>query len=238
MEGPPAGPPLVLLHGLATRWQIFRPLIRQLSKQWHVYALDFRGHGKSGHVSGHYGVEDMVQDTIAFLEAKLTEPAVLFGHSMGGWVAAAVAVRLPKAVRAIVLADTALYPAPIPDDDTLKALFGADAAAIRSRGTEALQGQGWQSLKELDPDVLSAYLDGRLMEGFDADSLLPRVSCPVLLLQGDAAHGGFMSDADVERGLQLLPRAKHVHFAESGHWLHVQQPGDVAQETSAFLASV
>jgi pimeloyl-ACP methyl ester carboxylesterase len=238
-EGPPTGPPLVLLHGLATRWQIFRPLMRALSKEWHVYALDFRGHGKSGRVTGRYGVRDMIDDTIAFLEAKIAEPAVLFGHSMGGWVAVGVGVQRPEAVRAIVLADTALYPARLPDDATLAALFGADATAIRTRGVGALTAvTGWQSLKEMDPDVLSAYLDGRLMEGFDADVLLPRVSCPVLLLQGDADHGGFMTDTEVERGISLLPRAKHVRFGESGHWLHVQQPGEVAQETKSFLAGI
>jgi pimeloyl-ACP methyl ester carboxylesterase len=42
-EGPPNGPPLVLLHGLTGRWQAFLSVIPALSVRWHDYALDFRG---------------------------------------------------------------------------------------------------------------------------------------------------------------------------------------------------
>ena len=47
-EGPPAGPPLVLLHGSSLRWQHFLPVIPLLGWRWHLYALDLRGHGRSG----------------------------------------------------------------------------------------------------------------------------------------------------------------------------------------------
>lgn len=235
-ESPASGPPLVLLHGLATRWQIFRPLIRRLSKEWHVYALDFRGHGTSGRTPGRYSVGAFADDVVAFLEAKVDEPAVLFGHSMGGWVAAAVAARVPERVRAIVLADTDLYPVPIPDDATVMALFGVDTAAIRSGRTGGIQ--GFQSLKDLDQDVLLAYLEGRLTSGFDAETLLPQVQCPALLLQGNMTEGGFMSDEGVRRALTLLPQGSHVFFPESGHWLHVQQPAEVAEAAGSFLAAV
>jgi pimeloyl-ACP methyl ester carboxylesterase len=237
VEGPPSGPPLLLLHGLATRWQIFRPLIRGLPSQWHVYALDFRGHGKSGWAPGRYSVEALVRDTEAFMRGNVKEPAVLFGHSMGGWVAAQLAVQLPDRVRAIVLADTALYPARVPDDATLSALFGIDPSIIRS-GTFGSVGSWPQSLSQLDPALISAYLDGRLVEGFDADTVLPRVSCPVLLLQGDPAGGGFMTDQDVAAARRLLPNLEHVCFDGAGHWLHVQDADRVVRELQRFLSSL
>lgn len=236
VEGPDSGPDLVLLHGLATRWQIFRPLIRQLSKAWHVYAPDFRGHGQSGWTGPSYDVASLIADTIIFLERQVTTPVNLFGHSMGGWVGAGVAAQRPDLVRALIMADTALYPAQFPDDTTLQALFGIDRAAILD-GTASTH--AWpQSLKDLDPEVLVAYVKGRLTEGFDADALLPRVQCPVLLLQGNPAEGGFMTDEDVARGQELLGRVTLVHFPASGHWLHVQQPADVVHATSDFLTSL
>lgn len=237
VEGPPSGPPLILLHGLATRWQIFRSLIRSLQDSWHIYALDFRGHGKSGHSPGDYGQEAFVEDTVAFIRAKVTEPAVLLGHSMGGWVAAGVAVRIPEAVRAIILVDTALYPALIPDDETLTALFGVEAAVVRA-GVSGSIGAWPQSLRELDPDVMASYLDGRLVREFDADRLLPQIRCPVLLLQGNPSNGGFMTDEDVERALPQLVRARHVRFPDAGHWLHIQDTQDVVRETTNFLAAL
>lgn len=107
-EGPPSGPPLVLLHGFTGRWQGLLPIIPALLMRWHIYALDFRGHGKSGRVPGHYRPEDYLADTMAFVQHQLTKPAILFGHSAGGLYALGLAAQLPKKVRALVVGDTPL----------------------------------------------------------------------------------------------------------------------------------
>jgi pimeloyl-ACP methyl ester carboxylesterase len=108
-EGPSNGPPLVLLHGLTGRWQAFLSVIPALSVRWHIYALDFRGHGKSGRVPRQYQLQDYVEDVKAFVQRQLTEPAVLFGHSLGGVIAMLVTAILPEAVRALVLADSIIF---------------------------------------------------------------------------------------------------------------------------------
>lgn len=56
----------------------------------HIYALDFRGHGNSGRTPGQYLLRDYVVDVKAFLEHQLMEPAIVFGASLGGWVAVMV----------------------------------------------------------------------------------------------------------------------------------------------------
>ncbi len=106
-EGPPAGPSLLLLHGFTGRWQGFLPLIPLLSLRWHVYAPDYRGHGKSGRVPGRYGAEDFLSDVVAFVRGVVKEPAVLFGHSLGALFALALAERLPDQVRAVIVGDIA-----------------------------------------------------------------------------------------------------------------------------------
>jgi pimeloyl-ACP methyl ester carboxylesterase len=166
------------------------------------------------------------------MRAKLSEPAVIFGHSMGGWVAASVAARAPEAVRAIILVDTALYTKPVPDDATLTNLFGADAAALREGGTSL---RSWpQSLRDLDPEVITTYIEGRLVGDFDV-SLYESVQCPVLLLQGDPAEGGLMSENDVTLALQHFKHARHVKIERTGHWVHVQEGERVVKEMEAFL---
>ena len=106
-EGPDSGPPLVLLHGLTDRWQYFLPVIPALSLRWHLYALDFRGHGGSGR-SPPYRYCDNISDTISFLENVIGEEAVLFGASMGGGVALMVAGNRPDLVGAIVFGDASI----------------------------------------------------------------------------------------------------------------------------------
>ncbi len=104
-EGAASGSPLVLLHGGSARWQSALPLIPEFSRHWHVYAPDLRGHGLSGHVAGHYRLRDYATDIAAFLEQCVQQPAVLFGHSLGGHVAILVAAWYPHLVRGLIIGD-------------------------------------------------------------------------------------------------------------------------------------
>ena len=107
-EGPACGSPLVFLHGGSGRWQSYEGSLPDLAARYHLYAPDFRGHGKSGRVPGRYRLQDFAEDTIAFLRECVTEPAYLFGHSMGGQVALLVAGQIPDYVRAVAVGDSPL----------------------------------------------------------------------------------------------------------------------------------
>ena len=100
-----SGYPLVLLHGGSARWQASMPIIAELSKRYRIYAPDLRGHGRSGRAPGHYTVSDYAMDVGAFLEGVVKEPAVLYGHSLGGQVAIMVAARYPDLVAGLVIGD-------------------------------------------------------------------------------------------------------------------------------------
>ena len=104
-EGPASGPPLVLLHGGSARWQSALPLIPELSRNWQIYAPDLCGHGNSGRVPGGYRLRDYAADITAFLEQVVQQPAVLFGHSLGGQVAILIAAWYPQLVRGLIIGD-------------------------------------------------------------------------------------------------------------------------------------
>ena len=107
-EGPPSGPTLMFLHGGSGRWQSYEGIVSELAVHFHVYAPDFRGHGRSGRVPGRYQYQDYADDTITFLRHCVAEPAYLFGHSMGGMIALLVAAQCPDCVRAVVVGDSPL----------------------------------------------------------------------------------------------------------------------------------
>jgi pimeloyl-ACP methyl ester carboxylesterase len=249
MEGPPSGAPLVLLHGFAGRWQGFLPVIPPLSMRWHLYAMEFRGHGKSGHVPGRYRPQDYLMDTSAFVERVVVEPAVVFGHSMGALYGLWIASLMPERIRALILGDIPLTKASwaaLPDTTESSARERELAASRRSvaelvplladipvpnedpplRYGDLPEVDGpalreWaKTITQLDPDVLELHAQGRKSEfwgGFDMDGMLPKICCPVLLLQGNSELGGLMSDADVKHGLSVLPEAYHVKIEHAGH---------------------
>ena len=77
-----------------------------------------------------------------------------------------------------------------------------------------------------------------MFEGYKDEELLPAVSCPVLLLQGNPALGAAMTDNDVKRALSLFPQATHVRIEETGHELHLNRPESVIKAITYFLESL
>ncbi|HEY5983538.1 MAG TPA: alpha/beta hydrolase [Anaerolineales bacterium] len=133
-EGPEAGPPLVLLHGLPGRWQEFLPILPPLMLRWHIFAVDARGQGASGRVPGGYHSSAFGKDFAAFLEQRVKAPAVVLGHSAGGSFALDVAGRVPERVRALILGDSPL------DLEWLRAWMASPGAMGRYKAYRALAG--------------------------------------------------------------------------------------------------
>ena len=103
-EGPESGPPILLLHGLTDRWQFFQPIMPSLTQRWHVYALDFRGHGASSH-SPPYRYLDHINDTTAFIENVIGGQVNVFASSLGGMISLMVAASRPDLVKCLVFGD-------------------------------------------------------------------------------------------------------------------------------------
>ncbi|MEU6584206.1 alpha/beta hydrolase [Nocardia sp. NPDC046763] len=221
------GPPLVLLHGVGARWQVYSPLMVALSDHYAQYAPDLRGHGVSGR-SADYGIGDFAYDVIDFIDSVVGEPAHLYGHSLGGWVALTVAARRPELVRSLVIADSGIYPADIPRETALLWLAGLPLA-LRSLA---------KSLDQFDAQVLTQYNDGRMTRDYDPDELLVRVRCPALLIQGDAARGAFMSDNDVRRATASLADVRHVRIEGVGHGLHIEDTTGIADTLCEFHRTI
>jgi pimeloyl-ACP methyl ester carboxylesterase len=218
------GPTVLLLHGLGARWQVFGPLLVGLRGQGHLFAPDFRGHGQSGRTPGHYRLEDYVADAMAVLR-RIPKPVIIYGHSLGGWVALALAAACPSEVSGIIVADSAIHPENISPDLAVSYLAELPLA-LRSLA---------KSLSQLDPEVMEHFRDGRLTAGYDPVTLLPRVSCPVLLLQGDTTRDALMTDHDVRSALSLLPDGTAVRIEGAGHGLHVEDAGQVLDLLLPFI---
>jgi pimeloyl-ACP methyl ester carboxylesterase len=267
-EGPANGPPLVLLHGLGRRWQVFLPLIPALNLRWHIFAPDLRGHGKSSRVARGYHGPQYSEDIACLLRERVSAPAVLFGHSLGGMLAMWVASHHPELVRALILGDNMVVVRQL-RNPMYTALFSGLRDLARQGGSveQIAEGIGkirlpvegsddfitirqlpgndeayllsWaRCVQQADPDTYDMTLDGSSLQGWDGESALRGIGCPTLLLQATQELGGLMSDADVALATRLLPHHTHVKFRNLGHALFIQQPEPVLRAVTNFLESL
>ncbi len=105
--GDPAKPTVILLHGLGGSTANWAMNVAALSQNYHVIALDQVGFGKSDKRFLKYRVGTFVDFLDKFMSELKIESASLVGNSMGGWVAALMAIKYPNRVNKIVLADAA-----------------------------------------------------------------------------------------------------------------------------------
>jgi pimeloyl-ACP methyl ester carboxylesterase len=103
-----AGIPLVLIHGLGSRAEDWSPMIPALAAAgFHVYAPDLLGYGRSARPDVVYSVSLEEGIVIDFMHTVGLERADLDGWSMGGWIAAKLALDHPEMVDRVVLDDSA-----------------------------------------------------------------------------------------------------------------------------------
>ena len=96
-----SGPPLLLVAGIATDSASWRPLMPLLMPRFSLIMIDNRGAGRST-ADGDLRIDDMIADCAALLDHLGIAQADVVGHSMGGLIAAGLAIRHPGHVRRLV----------------------------------------------------------------------------------------------------------------------------------------
>ncbi len=250
-----SGVPLVLLHGLTSNKGAWRPLLPTLEADYHVYALDLRGHGKSGRApDNQYRNIDYARDVIAFMQ-QLATPVVLMGQSLGAMVAIVVAAQYAVGVRTLILLDPPLFSFDEiivqlepertqwvslvaaamkgnPDYDTIVARL---RAALPDVADEQIKGTATY-ISGVAAEAAEAALRNEIWQGIDLPQALRQIACPTLLVHGDWESGAVMRPPDIERFKQYCPSAQVVRIPGAAHDLKMQQqPSLVLQPVHDFL---
>jgi alpha-beta hydrolase superfamily lysophospholipase len=192
---------IAIAHGLGEHSGRYARLAEELVAQSHaVYAVDHRGHGRSpGPRANIERFDHLVSDFCAFAGRASRQhpgaPVFLLGHSMGGAVAFASALRLQESLRGLVLSAPALGMDPIAP--VRKLVAGVLSTLAPNTGLLRLP----PSAVSRDPAVVRAYEADplvhhraipartlvellRAMDGFLAQA--PRLRLPTLVLHGTA----------------------------------------------------
>ena len=241
--GPDNGPTLLLLHGLTDRRDAFPTVIDTLDEMHRVVAIDQRGHGYSGRTPGHYSNDDHARDIRYILENVCQSPTVVWGHSMGGANAIAMAADPPEQLKALILEDPAIFgrarstraggaPVNSPFGASLELIeAGISAEEMASRIAQSEPGMPdyyapWKAerLAQIDPEILRDVVAGRRRGVQDPKESLAKIDCPVLLMQADPDKGGILQD---EFLAEITPKTGDwtvVKVVGAGHVINRNHP--------------
>jgi pimeloyl-ACP methyl ester carboxylesterase len=227
-----SGPPLVLVHGLGSNgMQDWGRLVASLSRQFHVYAPDLPGYGRSDRPpDADYSIPFQVDAVRAFMDAVGVDRARVAGISMGGWIVSRLAAESPERVQRLVVVDAAgMRPdgPPIPAE----VLLPRNEVDVRQ-----LIGAVRHKAPDLPSFVVRAILARRLQEewvvrralesmrdgGDWLNGTLARADMPVLVMWGKQDA---LISVDYAAALQAeFPRAELEVLDGCGHVLMADCP--------------
>ncbi|WP_338872176.1 alpha/beta hydrolase [Myxococcus stipitatus] len=246
-QGSRHGPAVVFLHGYTDShhtWDLNLPLF---SRDFHIYALDQRGHGDSTRPVCCYTQQSFAADVAAFLDAVGERRAIIVGHSMGSFIAQQVALDYPRRVEALVLVgsaptvsgnEVALFLKSVVDEQvgTVDPAFVRDfqsSTFVRPVPASYLDTLISESLK-VPARVWQDALDGLLAE--DHSARLSTLRVPVLVVGGD--QDGFFPVAQQQALVNALPDARFILYPNTGHAPHAELPRTFVRDVSQFMHRV
>jgi pimeloyl-ACP methyl ester carboxylesterase len=233
--GPPAGPAVILLHhGLGTlnAWEEQIPAF--IDAGLRVIAYDRWGYGKSDprpRLALPY-FEDDLDDLLALLQTLEISTASLVGHSDGGTLSLYFAEKYPQRVERMVIVAAHIYvePTMVPGIEGLRAAIEQEPKF--QEGMCRAHGDKWQQ-------VFWNWYTGWVNEAtlsWDMRSLLHRITCPVLVVQG--LQDEHATPRHAEDLASAIPAGELWLVEGSAHMLPRDLPQPFNQRVMEFLAPV
>ncbi len=243
-------PPMIFIHGFSCDSHDWSWQLPHFEATHRIIAVDLRGHGRSSVPAGGYDVLSFAADVIGLLEHLAIEPVVVVGHSLGGAIAASIAVERPDLVTAVVAIDPGhLFPdeagpmlatffSAYERDDPVKVAQAAFDQTLHTAATPAALAT-WHNRRVAG---LPAHVIRETMRGLiggekpfilraTSEPYLARVRCPVLSFYVDPARAALADKV-------FPPPSKTVCLEAAGHWLHQERPAEVNGIIDTWLAGL
>ena len=264
--GNESAPPVVLVHGGRDHARSWDRTAEALCADYHVVALDLRGHGDSEWTpGGNYGLPDNALDVVRIIET-VGAPARVVAHSYGGSVSLVAAGTFPEhfAALAVIEGTHSLNP---PDEEHVGPAW-MRRWADRVRSFESEQPRVYPTLETAEarmkeanarlPDAilpgLAAYaskpIDGGFIWKYDhwvnsrTSMELRRSELPAFWEAITCPVLLFLGGESHSRRRQHPAPEQHLHSSRTveipaaGHWIHHDQPEAFLRELRPFLAGI
>ncbi|HVW69759.1 MAG TPA: alpha/beta hydrolase [Steroidobacteraceae bacterium] len=232
----PSSRTIVMLHeglGSVSLWKDFPEQLARATR-CNVIAYSRHGYGKSAPVKESRTVRYMHDEALIvlpqFLDALEIDKPILFGHSDGGSIALIHAGGSGRPVGGVV----ALAPHVFVEDLSVSNIAAAKVAYEKTNLREKLARyhddvdgvfRGWNDIW-LSPDF----------RAWNIEEYLPRITCPVLAIQGEEDEYGTMEQ--IRRIERASPRVETLCLPDCRHSPHKDQPRRVLEAVTRWLTTV
>jgi pimeloyl-ACP methyl ester carboxylesterase len=186
------GEPLMLCHATGLHARAYEPLAARLASHFHVWGLDYRGHGDStAPDNDRFHWDGFADDLLNVIDSLGARPISVFGHSLGGGVSLLAEHRRPGTLRSAFFFEPIVVPA---------------VEGVLPGGPSAMS-EGARRRRPTFPstaDALHRYASRPPLSELRADSLYAYV------------EHGFRATADGSVRLKCLPEHEAATFAAEG----------------------
>ena len=242
------GPAVVLLHGFLEDLTMWNEIAPALAGDHQVIGIDLLGHGKSENTGQVHTMEEQARMVRSVLSELGIGHYTLIGHSMGGYVALAIAELYPGEVMGLGLMNsTSLADPPekkINRERAIEAVKKNHRSFVRiaipglfapgNRGKFAKEIKAITEISlSMDPQGITAALEGMKIRN-DRSDIFKRISVPKLLIIGEQDPA-----LDLE---SLLPQAQYpgvkTVLFKDGHMSHIENRPELLAYFLQFLKDV
>lgn len=250
------GTPVIMIHGIAASLHDWDELIPDLTKHGYAsYALDLLGHGDSPKPNLRtYQMDWVFEHFVNWMQSlHLTEPAIIIGHSLGGYLALEYARRASASTRGLILVNPFYSRSQLPfflrrsySSRNLRGLIAGKTPEWMFRVivdfTSRALGHSDGLLHSLPEHVRAqTALDyTRTAAGVynipsvlaDLTGFLPRISAPTLVVWGDRDQT--LAPASFTKMVEAMPHAQG-RAIRAGHVPHQSNAPEFNQMVMEFL---
>lgn len=251
--GEVGNPLVVMLHGGSQQAHSWDFVSLALSEDYHIIALDQRGHGDSDWASdGDYTLEAHQGDIDGFVSALGLTGFNLVGHSMGGRNSYVWASRHPEVLRSLVIVDTGPVAQSrgrnriqnfreLPDELDSFEEFADRVQEYTGRTREQTLGALKYSIRQRSDGKWSWKYDkllrtpGRQGPAWTPEQLwdaVAKIACPTLVVRG--GDSDIFADETMQRMKQVIPDCDTVTVPNAGHLVAGDNPSDFLAAVRAF----
>lgn len=236
------GPSLLLIHGLGLDRSIWREMAEKHLRGYQVILPDIRGHGESPATIGVTRIGDLAEDMLRLMDFLEIEKVVVGGHSMGGYIALAMAYQHADRLAGLgLIASRATADTPEAKHSRVKMI-----EEIQKRGSRVLAESLAPQLSH-DPHIQekayaiiektsSAGLIGALHALAERPSrlaFLPEIPVPSQVVAG--GDDQIVPLAEAKEMARLLSNCSYLEIPAAGHMPMLETPGILGEGLRSFM---